>query len=197
MATIDAPADIRFPVITALLLVAAVVIYGIADSNHWFIYDRNRVLDGELWRIGTGHLVHFSWEHLAFNLGVFVLTGCFLEHRLGIWYGWLLALSALASGLYFLLFLPDMAQYGGLSGLVTANVVCLSLLEIQHNKKTRLFWTAILLLVVAKIAYEILVKATIFVSTVDARFEVVPSAHLIGAVVAIACFTGLNTLKRG
>lgn len=185
MVAIKALANARFPVITALVVTAAATIYGIEDGNHLFLYDRNKVLDGDIWRVVTGHLVHFSWQHFGYNLILLVLTGCWLEYRLGVRYVWLLVLTSLVSGLYFLLFLPDMAHYGGLSGLVSANVVYLSLLEIQHNKKARPFWIAIILLFIAKVGYEMLMKETIFVSQSNTMFEVAPSAHIIGAIVAL------------
>lgn len=179
----------RLPFLTALLILATGILYLTPDSNSLFIYDRDKILNGELWRLFTGHLVHLSREHFVYNILLFALSGCWLEYRVSIQYYWLLAVTALASSLYFLFFLPDMAYFAGLSGLASANIVLLSLLEIQKNRKTRPFWITLLILFSAKTAYEILAGSMLFVSHDNVTFEVVPSTHIIGAVVAAVLFS--------
>jgi rhomboid family GlyGly-CTERM serine protease len=188
MVAVNSPAKVRFPVITALVAMAAIAAYWIADGNQLLLYDRGRILEGDIWRLVSGHLVHFSPEHFGYNLILFALTGVLLEYRSRMQTLWLLALTSLVSSLYFLLFLPNMAHYGGLSGLASANVIYLSLLEIRDNRKTRRFWIAILLGFIAKLSCEILSGKALFVSHADTPFAVVPSVHSIGAIIAIVLF---------
>jgi rhomboid family GlyGly-CTERM serine protease len=169
-----------------LLVLAASVVYWLPEGNPLFIYDRDQILNGEVWRLITGHLVHLSPEHFGNNLVLFALTGCWLEYRIGLPYAWMPALTSVVAGVYFLFFLPDMAHYGGLSGLASVNVVYLCLLESARNTTARPLWLSMLLLFAAKVGYEILNGKALFVD--GTRFEVVPSVHIIGAVVALSVF---------
>ena len=189
MAGVNALSRPRFPFLTVLLVLTAGMLYLDPDSNRLFIYDRGKIFDGELWRLFTGHLVHLSREHFTYNVLLFSLSGGWVEYRASTQYYWLLSVTAFASSLYFLFFLPDMAYFAGLSGLISANVVFLLLLEIQRNRNnTRPFWIVALVLLVAKIVYEIVAGKALFIPQNAMAFEVVPSAHIIGAVVAAALF---------
>lgn len=37
-------------------------------------YERNAILDGELWRLFSGHVVHGGWEHLSLNLFALIIV---------------------------------------------------------------------------------------------------------------------------
>lgn len=175
-----------FPVITVVVVTGSLAVFLLPDAAHWFIYDRDRVLEGQVWRLVTAHAVHFSQSHAAYNLVLVSVVGAWLEQRNRPRYAVLIGLTAVASGLYFLIFMPGMARYGGLSGVVSAAVVYLSLREIRHGRFARAIWVTVLLLFAAKVCYETLIGQAIFTATDAIPFEVVPSAHVIGAVVAIA-----------
>ncbi|MGC3984383.1 MAG: rhombosortase [Pseudorhodoferax sp.] len=82
-------------------------------------YERGAVLQGELWRLWTGHLVHLGWAHWALNaLGLLVHAlladappppRALLRQA-----AWL----ALGISLLFVLLLPQLAHYVGLSGVL-------------------------------------------------------------------------------
>ncbi|MBE9556287.1 MAG: rhombosortase [Proteobacteria bacterium] len=180
-----APKAAGFPVVTLLVAAGGLALMLLPDIAHMLVYDRERVLAGEVWRLATGHAVHFSWSHAAWNLTVFSVVGVWLERRDGARYLWLIAVMALASGLWFLTVLPDMARYGGLSGLISAMVVYLALTELRQPGPTRAIWATILLLFVAKLVYELLSGQAIFVAPDAIPFQVAPAAHIVGAVVAI------------
>ena len=87
------------------------------------IYDRTAILHGELWRLWTSHLVHFSASHLLLNVGALALAGSLVEMRsedprLVLFLGMPLVIS-----LALLILEPDMSRYGGLSGLATGLLV--------------------------------------------------------------------------
>ena len=136
----------------------------------------------------TGHAVHFSWTHAGYNLALFSVAGVWLEGRDRARYLWLIALTALAGSLYFLVALPDMARYAGLSGVVSALVVYLSLTGMRQGGPDRALWAAALLLLAAKIGNELLTGQTLFATPTAIPFEVVPAAHIIGAAVAVVMF---------
>jgi rhomboid family GlyGly-CTERM serine protease len=177
-----------FPVVTFLLATGSLCLFLLPDSTHLFVYDRNRVLTGDVWRLVTGHLVHFSWSHTAYNIVLLALAGSWIESRDRFRYLWLITLTVLASGLYFLIMLPDLERYGGLSGLVSATVVYLSLYGIRYYRHARLIWYAILFLFAVKVSYEIMVREAIFVSPDIIPFEVVPSVHVAGGLIAAVLF---------
>ncbi len=186
-----AAADCRkaaFPAVTLLVAVGSLALFLLPDTAPVFVYERNRVLAGEAWRLVTGHAVHLSESHAAYNLILFAVAGSWLERRNGPRYAWLIGLTALAGGLYFLVFMPEMARYGGLSGVVSAVVVYLGLQELRQGGFIRAVWATILLLFVVKIGYEILIGQAVFAAPDTTQFDVVPAVHIIGAVVAIVLF---------
>lgn len=82
-------------------------------------YERGAVLHGELWRLWTGHLVHLGWAHWALNaLGLLVYA--LLADAPPAPRALLRQAAALALGisLLFLLLLPQLAHYVGLSGVL-------------------------------------------------------------------------------
>ena len=177
-----------FPAVTALMAAGGLVLAMLPDAAALLVYDRERVLAGEIWRLITGHAVHLSWTHAGWNLILFAVAGAWLERRDRARYLWLIALTALASSLWFLIFMPDMARYAGLSGVVSAMAVYLCLQELRRDGPVRLVWATILLLFAAKIGYEILIGQAIFATPGATSFEVAPAAHIIGAVVAVVVF---------
>lgn len=184
MAVVAPNTKAGFPVITVLVAAGSLALFLLPDVAHWLIYDRNRVLAGEAWRLITGHAVHFSKSHALYNVVLFSVAGISLERRNGLRFAWLIGLTALVGSLYFLIFMPEMARYGGLSGVASAAVVYLCLQEMRQGGFVRAVWATILLLFLAKVGYEILIGQTVFATPDATPFEVVPTIHIIGAVVA-------------
>lgn len=178
----------KFPAVTALLAAGGLALALLPDATHLLVYDRERVLAGEVWRLVTGHAVHLSWTHAGYNLALFSVAGAWLERRDRARYLWLIALTALAGGLWFLTALPDMARYGGLSGVVSAMVVYLSLTQMRQPGPARALWATILLLFAAKLTYELLTRQPLFAAPDAIPFTVVPAAHIVGAVVSLMLF---------
>lgn len=177
-----------FPVFTFLLVTGSLCLFLLPERAHLFVYDRNRVLTGDIWRLFTGHLVHFSWSHIAYNIVLLAFAGSWLERMNRSQYLWLVTLTVMASSLYFLIMLPDQERYGGLSGLASATVVYLSLYEIRYRRNARLIWYAVLILFAVKVGYEIMLREAIFASPDSIPFEVVPSVHVAGGLIAAIMF---------
>ncbi len=82
-------------------------------------YRRTEVLEGELWRLFTAHLVHGGWGHWAMNaLAWGVLWLLFAERLARPCLGGVLAVSALCVGLGLLWLVPQVSGYVGLSGVL-------------------------------------------------------------------------------
>ena len=63
-------------------------------------YDRAAILHGEVWRLVTGHFVHWSVGHLAWDLLAFAILSAVCMRR-----RWLFAAVVLATAIVVSLFL--------------------------------------------------------------------------------------------
>jgi rhomboid family GlyGly-CTERM serine protease len=169
-----------------VLLLAAPALLGLVPAvREVLLYDRAAILQGEWWRLWTGHWVHFSASHLAWNLLVLASAGAWLERvRPGSLLRFL-AVAAPVLGVSFLAGAPDMSSYGGLSGLATGVVVLLALVQLGRRRADRSGWLGVLVLVGLKLAFDATHPAPLL-----SRFEaqaVRPSvlAHAAGAAAAL------------
>jgi rhomboid family GlyGly-CTERM serine protease len=145
----------RFPTWTWWLAASAVIISLSPALSRWAIYDRNAMLNGELWRLVTAPLVHFTPSHLAYDTFALILAGALIQWRGYRGIGWVCGLTALASGLVVLLLEPQLAFYGGLSGIATAAVVFLALQGSGEKGTWAWVCSAVLLGAVVKILFEV------------------------------------------
>jgi len=82
-------------------------------------YEHSGLIEGELWRVISAHLVHLNVPHLLLNLSGLLLICELLWGELPLRHGiGLLVFSGLSisAGLYWLL--PDIGTYAGLSGVL-------------------------------------------------------------------------------
>ena len=168
------------------LFVLPVVLLAVAPATHaMLLYDRDAVLRGELWRLWTGHWVHFSTSHLAWNLIVLVIAGIWLEQqRPGRLLSYtLLAAPCISAG--FLLFAPAMEQYGGLSGLATGVVTLLALSRLDRSRPDRAWWLSVLGLVVVKIVFDATQTSPVFSNFASPLIRPSALAHAGGAGLAL------------
>ncbi len=169
-----------FTLIAAALAVAAWFVPGAFDA---LVYDRSKLLAGQLWRLITGHWVHFSATHLFWNLVILIPAGVWLEKRAPAALRWTLLASPLAISLTLLAFDPALTIYAGISGVASGVLVALAVHGLRTQPTARLWWFAVLLLFVAKTAIETL-RARPFNPDLTAQaIHSVPLAHLIGAAV--------------
>lgn len=107
-----------------LLPIMVVVIAGglaLSDesASDWLRFDRLAIVDGEIWRLLTGHFVHLGIPHYLLNcaglLLVWYLVGARFDAN-----SWLLISigSIIGIDLGFWLFEPQLTWYVGLSGVV-------------------------------------------------------------------------------
>ncbi|HEY5624585.1 MAG TPA: rhombosortase, partial [Gammaproteobacteria bacterium] len=142
-------------------------------------YDRSGLLDGELWRLVTAHLVHLSWGHVWLNLVALVLMAILFDGFMSA-HDWIVAtvLSALAidAGLFF--FEPDVGWYVGLSGSLHGIMVVGAVAMLRAGFKV----AAVLLVgVVCKLVWEQTAGPIPF-SEATSGGAVLVDAHLYGAI---------------
>jgi rhomboid family GlyGly-CTERM serine protease len=174
--------------LTAGLAILCVALAVVPGANEWLQFDRSALAEGQWWRIFTGHFTHWSAEHLAWDLLVFVALGLICEpaNRPRFVIG--LLASSLLIPLTLWVLVPGLQTYRGLSGLDTALFTLLAASALQTSwREGRWRWfipSAVLLLgLVTKIGFEILTDSTMFVDASSAGFQPVPLAHVIGALV--------------
>ena len=99
----------------ALCLALAIAGEPLASSLAW---ERGAILHGEIWRLWSGHLVHYSLSHAAADALAFCAVGMLAEPLVGP-RRFLLALlaGAAAISLGLLAFAPALDAYRGASGL--------------------------------------------------------------------------------
>jgi rhomboid family GlyGly-CTERM serine protease len=110
----------RLPRLTLLLVLSSGVLSLAAPvlAFAYAAYARGQILQGELWRLFSGHLLHYSPAHFVSDAAAFAVLATIVEWRLG----WLkllqlvlLLMSAISVGL--LVTVPTMHYYAGLSGV--------------------------------------------------------------------------------
>jgi rhomboid family GlyGly-CTERM serine protease len=143
----------------------------------WCRYDRAAILQGEYWRLVSGHLVHASWNHLAENLaGVGLLAALFpRDYSLRQWLALALA-SLVAIDVGFVCNEPQLEWYVGLSGvlhgLLAAGAVA------WWRFETKLLASILTAIFLGKMGYE-----QVYGSLPSAsEMAVVSEAHLYGTV---------------
>lgn len=83
-------------------------------------FERAALLDGQWWRLWSGHLVHFGPQHALSDAAVVFACGAFLERRTGARRLVLhLLLAAPLISIVLLLAAPAMSEYRGASSMAT------------------------------------------------------------------------------
>lgn len=170
-------------------------------------YQRVAVLHGEVWRLLTCHWVHWSPEHLQWDLvaslGLVVACRAHLRQAAAA-----LAASSLAIPLAILVLQPRLATYRGLSGLESALFVQAAVALLLAARATslgadatrsarlraavpRLAACAALAGFTVKMLWEATTGGGFFVDTAADGFQPVPLAHLIGGLCGAAALRWL------
>ena len=177
----------KFPILT--LTIGALSLFVFLQPGWTEALEMNcaALAQGEFWRLFTGHLTHFSADHLKWDLAVFVALGSLVELR-NRWHciGCVAASTLLISlGVWWLQ--PQFSCYRGLSGVDSAlfgyiAMDIMLLARVEGRRGPALAAGMAMMSFVAKIVYELATGCTVFVENA-ASFAPVPLAHLIGACV--------------
>jgi rhomboid family GlyGly-CTERM serine protease len=175
-------------ILTVIIVILSIIAYAFPQFSDLLMYDRQSIISGELWRLLTAPLVHFSASHIFWDVAVFGLAG-FAINASGFRSFWLIcSFAAVIPSLIFILALPELERFGGLSGLATGAVAYFCLCTAFKTKRNRFLWMLILLLIGTKIIIEATLGTPIFVQTGKVPFRVLPSVHIIGFLGALATF---------
>jgi len=163
-------------VITAFALVIAV--FGTAGIE-LLKYDRLAIIDGEYWRLLSGHFSHLGPEHLLLNLAGLVLVWLLVgrQYTTGQWFiVTAFSLAVITLGFWYLD--PNLIWYVGLSGLLHGLLIAGAIRGIKTQPVESII---IIAAVAGKLIYEQLI-GPLPGSEATAGGAVITNAHLYGAV---------------
>ena len=176
------------PLCTALLGTFAVVAFFLPVTE-WLQYDRAAIAAGQWWRILSGHLTHWSLDHLAWDVAAFVCLGALNERRDRRLFLVCTILAGVAVSAGVWLARPGMTFYRGLSGIDSALFVLLAAGILREarwpgDRLVTFVTGAALAGFAAKTLWEIAAGSTVFVRDASG-FEPLPLAHVIGGTIGL------------
>ena len=200
-ALIKTPAYPWITILSGIILVIFNAGFILRCSNsEWFNsfcsfmeFDRCLILNGEIWRLITGHLVHWSSEHFYLDSMVFILQGITFEKKIGHKYWSMLVLSALFISATLLIFRQDLLYYRGISGLINTQLILgtgLFIRDITQGKGMRNMFAICFSIHMIKIIYETINRAPFFSTHLIGDMGLfTPAAHLSGVVIGLLFLT--------
>lgn len=163
------------------LTILCVLILGFGDTaTHWLRYERPAILDGEVWRLLTGHLEHLGWSHLLMNLaGLWLLWLLYGDSLSNLWWCVMLGATGLGISLGLLMLDPKLIWYVGLSGILHGVFSCGIICRLRAGARGE--WLMLALLV-TKLIWE-QANGSVPGSAEFAGGPVIVDAHLFGAII--------------
>jgi len=169
-----------------LSLICGILACAPGEAVNWLSLDRHALLSGEVWRLWTGHLVHFSAMHAAEDIMLLFVVTAIAEREIGGWAtGIALLVGAPLISLSLILLVPDLALYEGSSGLSAFLGFIVGALIWRRSPHLRFMIGCIGLVAVAKASLD----ATGFLagfSSVPEGVRVAWQAHVIAWLIAAA-----------
>lgn len=175
----------------ALIVVMAVLAWAHPVVNPWLRYERAAVLDGQIWRLLTCHIVHLNLWHFLLNISGLMLILFFFRdlldrRRLWLWFG----TCALGVGLAFVLIDTGLDWYLGFSGLLQGLLMFCLLLGWRGNP---VLHSLILAIVIGRLIWEHTPDYDTDYLQAWIHAPVYVNAHLYGAVMG-AVAAGMETV---
>jgi rhomboid family GlyGly-CTERM serine protease len=189
----------RTPLSLLLALACVGLAFVPAGVQSLLAYDRHALLTGEVWRLWTGHLVHFSWKHALADGIVLAAMARLAEQEFGSRrLACTLAVAAPVISLVMLLFVPALYEYRGASAIaVVVGVVAAAALWRDER------WHAFVILAASAYVLKTIMDAL----SADVGSSILPAgvngmwqAHACGAIagaVAVFVLGGHGAGQRG
>lgn len=188
---------IQMPV-TLLTATVCLVAYLVPSSFRIFHLELGSRVEWPISGILGCHLLHWNFDHLFWDLGMFIALGAISERSIRLRYYWTLLISAVLIPFAVAVAHPEISSYRGLSGLDSAIFSLLivhRMIELRSSGSGRWWPFAIVgCLLCAKILYEFFSGTTLFVQ--DTSFIPIPVAHVAGAVVGLLMGLPFDPLRK-
>jgi len=175
-----------FPVCVLVLAATACAVAAVPAASEWLSFDRAAILNGEIWRLVTGHLVHSSLYHLTWNLAGLAGLGWLFGRELGQRFLAVMFGGALMVSGGLILLDPGLELYVGLSGVLNTLLVAGALASWREERAegSGFYGVACLVLIglsLAKIVVEAGAGTSLFTDPGRLGGFAVPLAHALGA----------------
>jgi rhomboid family GlyGly-CTERM serine protease len=190
----------RAPITLGLTLVS-LLLFALPGMSEALQFERLSLAQGELWRLATGHLTHWSLDHLFWDGLMFAALGFVCEMRDRWRFLWCVGLSGAVISLGLWLGTPQIATYRGLSGIDTALFALLAVSLLREKWRERAWgWAAcamvLILACLGKIAFEAVTGNLLFVDpSAGSAFLPLPWVHAAGAIVGGLVATPLGVRR--
>jgi len=179
----------NFPILSIFFAIPALIPFLFPSFTNLMQYDRLGIACGETWRIISCHWTHWSWEHLIWDVVVFVALGAVCERFNRRNFFLCIIFTSLLIPIGVWLLLPEMHYYRGLSGFDAALFIMAAFVMVDDktlgkSRNSVLIKIAAITCLLAKISYEAIFQQAIFVQSGN-DFIPVPLAHLVGGIVGV------------
>jgi len=154
------------------------------------ILEKSTILQGQAWRLLTGHFVHCNFEHLFWDLLGLVILGAMIERHDRSQLFPSLMYCCLGVSVWFAWGDSPFISYCGLSGALNGLLVVAVGLHYRVTKN-KIYILAIVLTVI-KMVFEFTTHQTIFT---DLASQSVPGAHAAGFITGLL-FVFFNQMKE-
>lgn len=180
------------PIASLILALTAIFVLPFDSLSCWLQYDRAAVDGGQIWRLFTCQLTHWSWDHLFWDTASLLFLGWILEcedrRSLLICLG--LSTVLIPAVVHF--YLSEMATYRGLSGIDSALFVLLAVTlfrKFRADGDRHWTWASMLMLAAftGKVAFEFVSTSTLFVDSEGSGILPVPFVHVVGGMLGAGC----------
>lgn len=180
--------NVRLPLVSVAVVLASVAASQVPGLGDLLLYDRVAIQQGELWRLLSGHLVHFTTSHLLMDGVVFAIAGALIERQRGAQVALLYLAMALVIGIGLWVLEPGLARFGGLSGL-GYGALCYWAMNAADGRSRFTVLPALMLIgLLLKISIDFRWPSALPSLMGPQPFVAVPLSHLIGVLTAIALY---------
>lgn len=176
----------KVPIASSVVVLVCAVLAA-APETGLFAYDRSAILAGQIWRLWTGHWVHFSNQQFLMDVSTLFVVGLLAEREFGarltalvLWLG----MPVISLGL--LLLVPDLHEYRGASALAVLLAWFAGSALWPRLSKLRLGLAMLGLVWTVKTVLEAAGWSS-DIASLPADVRVVWQAHGLGAVLGWAC----------
>ena len=181
------PVKRTMPVAIIVIALASIAATYNPLVGQWLIYDRSAIIDGEIWRLVTGHLYHFSPLHLWCNLVPLVLIGACIERQSGSWFTGVCLMMGMTIGVSLFFAHPSMVRFGGASGLVCGLFAYFGFSGVNARGSRGAVCRITLTVILLKIGFELYSGDALWADWDDQGFVVMPLSHVVGFLSAPLC----------
>jgi len=171
----------RFPWLTCCLVSSALLASLLPGLGGALEFARAPIGNGEIWRLVSGQLVHWTPRMALLDLGAVLILGVWVERRSRILAVAVTSGGLLLTGLGLFFLAPDVEIYRGASGLASALFVAAALETLRDGGVSRRLAGAALLLFLAKVTWEMATGVAVAAGPLPAGVSVTPAVHLLGA----------------